>query len=518
MNTRRSQLRSLVRTVALPAIGMGAGVVAAGAISLVIPPTYEATASVIVAPSTQAGAGSVQVSDVSLALNLVSSVAELARSREVTQAVVEALDLPEAEVDGHLVGASQLGIQIVTVTASTGNAGEAAAMADAAADAMVDIAGRLQLGGAAVTVQPLDTASVPDAPTSPRLPVNLALGAVVGVLVGAGARTLRTRLDDRYASVAAVEHDLGLPALGVLSTPIRRGLPPASELVDDADAIEATDGLVAALEILVPRGSGRRILVTSAGDDDATALVAALLASRIGTAEHRPVLLDLSRRDDLLGRHVARGTTVHDALRRGAGGGGELGSDGPAGDRDGSAAVIPWSAVTEHLGDDPGAEAVADLLDALAFAGRDVVIVAPPVLTGRRLGVPGDDVDVALLAVDSDQVRRGDAGRAAMLLRHLDAALVGLVVLGSAASVGGWQPTAWPTPTPIGRHRSERRVRRVHLATATTPATTPPPLDEAPSGARTWQARSPLHRDGGSDDEEDDVDGRAHRRATDPPF
>jgi protein tyrosine kinase modulator len=62
----------------------------------------------------------------------------------------------------------------------------------------------------------LSPAVVPVTPSSPNVPLNLALGIVVGFAIGVGAALLREIADRRIRSPRDVESELGIPLLGEL--------------------------------------------------------------------------------------------------------------------------------------------------------------------------------------------------------------------------------------------------------------------------------------------------------------
>ncbi|WP_219505092.1 Wzz/FepE/Etk N-terminal domain-containing protein [Nonomuraea ceibae] len=65
----------------------------------------------------------------------------------------------------------------------------------------------------------ISPAEPPSAPSSPSLPLHLASGLVAGLLAGAGAASLRDRLDTRLRTAADVERLTGLPVLADLARP-----------------------------------------------------------------------------------------------------------------------------------------------------------------------------------------------------------------------------------------------------------------------------------------------------------
>jgi capsular polysaccharide biosynthesis protein/Mrp family chromosome partitioning ATPase len=452
-------LRAVAKWVAIPLLGSVAGLAASAAATALIAPTYQATASVIIMPAAPADSGAVKGVDVSLAQNLAPSIARLVESREVSLEAASTLGLPENQVAGHITATYELGIQIVTIATTAPTAAGAAAMANAATEAVRKLCTRLRLGGeSAISVQTLDLAGVPGQPIAPKPLLNYTLGAVVGLLAGLGFASLRTRVDDRFRRVADIEAELGLPALGTLRRAPRRIIhsgqkpvtgrsrdrhPQAQDLYRRSGVSGAVDAMVAALSVLSAQRPRLRIVVTSVADDGGAAFVAALLALGLRRHHDRTILVAGRSRRSGFDRYFPRQSaqTVEEILasrrRPAAGATEESFMD--------SVSVVGVDAVVRHLGTQaPRDEQVGGLVDTLAGHGDPVVVEAPPVLSGSGLAALARHADVVLLVVASDRVRKTEAGRAAVLVQRLGVPLAGLVVVGAAAGEHGWRSTAWP--------------------------------------------------------------------------
>jgi capsular polysaccharide biosynthesis protein/Mrp family chromosome partitioning ATPase len=443
-------LRSLLRLAILPAVGVLAGLGAALVATSLIAPTYRATASVIIKPVVKKKADS-QVGDVNLALNLAPSVARLAESREVARETANRLHIPENEVFGKVTATSEPGNQIVKVQVEGASGPAVAAIANAAAEATGQLFADLRPSGTStITVKALDEAAIPLIPIAPRPLLNNALGAAAGLLIGIGVGSMLSRVEDRFRRLVDVEHDLALPTLAAIRRlPVLRG-GSASRFYRRRSKRPITDGLLAALSILgaaaidrrilVPNAGevGRRILITSVGDDRATPFIAALLAVSLRKHNQGTAVLEGEHRRRGLARYTrGRGVrTVGHALGDGP-------TPVPAAD---ALTVLPIDEVTEYFGQQPRPKQLGALVDALAANTDNVVVTAPPVLTSPGLTALAEHADIVILVVASNRVNRAEAGRAAMLVRRLGVPLAGTVVTGAATDEDGWQPSAWKDP------------------------------------------------------------------------
>jgi capsular polysaccharide biosynthesis protein len=321
-------LRSLLKLAILPAVGVLAGFGTALMATSMIAPTYRATASVIIKPVVKKKADN-QAGDVNLALNLAASVARLAESRGVASATAERLHIPESDAFGKVTATSEPGNQIVTVQVEGPSGPAVAAIANATTEATSRLFADLRPSGTStIVVEALDEAAIPATPVAPRPLLNNTLGAAAGLLIGIGVGSMLGRTDDRFRRLADVERDLALPTMAAIRRlPVRYG-GSARRFYRRRSNRLVCDGLLSAVSILGAGDSrqriagsnsgevGRRILVTSVGDDRATPFIAALLAVSLSRHNQRTAVLEGERRRRGLTRftrgHGVR--TVDDAL------------------------------------------------------------------------------------------------------------------------------------------------------------------------------------------------------------
>jgi len=138
-------------------------------------------------------------------------------------------------------------------------------------------------GGASV-VQP---ATVPTAPSSPRVKRDIAIGAAVGLLIGLALAFLLDLFDRRIKSGEALERLYGLPAL--TSVPLRRRLAGDREAQIDLEPFRILrDGL----GYISLREHAQVILVTSAVSGEGKTWVASGLARAMAAAGKSVALIE----------------------------------------------------------------------------------------------------------------------------------------------------------------------------------------------------------------------------------
>lgn len=406
-------MRGLTKFAVLPLVAAVIGIAAAAGVTMLLPTTYQATSSVFVGPDDRS-ASSVRSTDVTLAVSLVTSVAKIAESRQVSVAVSEALGVPADGVTVRLTGRSQPGSQIVQIDASAGSALAAVAAADAAARAVSELSDSLKLGGSAVAVRPLDRADLPAAPKSPIPALNAALGGLLGLLIGIAALVARRRVLDRFDSASQIEGLLGLPVVGVVhARATRRSILKAERRSTSGSAPVSVQGAVAALSVFAGVAAGRRIVVTSVGSREAGRLAAILLAAEIRRVQGDVLLLDTTE------------------------------SAAPA------ALIESGESAFPEL--DPGSRSIRSDGDPAPAteSGVDVIVLADSVLYGHGLASVAPGADVVVLVVDGDRTSQPEAVRAGMLIERLDIRSIAVLVVARTIAPDGGERQVW---APRGRH------------------------------------------------------------------
>ena len=426
ISVHRRWLRRTWRMLELPALGAAIGILVAAVVTLVMTPTYEAEASVILIPGANVATGQLSINEVNLALSLTSTTADLAESADVAASVASTLGVPFESVFGHVDGQATLGLQLVTIQATADSAQQAADIANAVAREVATVAGELSLGGATIQVEALDSATPPRAPVSPRVVLNLALGAMIGALAGIVVLAVRRHLDGSFTRLADVEAQLALPVLGSFVVGRRnRRRPDLALYTAEPEIAQRIERLAASLSVLAPAVEGRRIVVCGIVPGAEMGLIPGLVATAVGADRRDVVVVDATGTDG--------------------------GSDPPSGWLSGFTRVdVP---TLLGPGDDDvsptptivavtNGDGVGTLVDTVRRS-HEVVVIAPAVLAGAGLARLAEHADVLVLGLDSDQTSSNEAGRAALLVRRFGVALNGIVVVGAAADNDGWVASAW---------------------------------------------------------------------------
>lgn len=389
-------------------------------------PEYTATSRSFVSVPTN-GSIAQQYQGTQLSISYVSTYAKIATSYAVATATATALHLPLSvgQVQGRLKASVETGTLLVDITATDSDPQRAAALANAAGQALHSISLGLDTSATPVKTQVIDPAVVPGAPTGPGPSRDLALGIVFGLVVGAALIVLLEVLDRTVKTAEQASELTRSPTVGLV--PRRRGGLSASSQDSTHDIVtEAYRALRTAVRFLNPDAALRTILVTSASPSDGKTTTAANLAISLARGGERVIVVDADLRRGGLGQFfgvesaVGLTTVLRSQVRL----------------RDALQAwepnlhVLPTGALPANPAELLGSQAMAALLDDLALAADIVVIDSPPVLPVTDAVVLGTRVDGVLIVTRHGKTRRSSVAEATRRIDAVGADVVGVVING----------------------------------------------------------------------------------------
>ena len=156
-----------------------------------------------------------------LAKSRATSYVDIAKSRATAQAVIDDLRLyaSPASLVGAISVTQPRDTVLLKVTANAGTPQEAQRLADAwvralapQVQAIENPEGVEQAG--VPQVLPIEAAALPTAPISPRRTLNLALGALLGLMLGLGYALLRHTIDRKLRTKEDIQARFGVSVVG----------------------------------------------------------------------------------------------------------------------------------------------------------------------------------------------------------------------------------------------------------------------------------------------------------------
>ncbi len=171
-----------------------------------MPVRYSATASLMI---DQKGSAD------QLSQQRVKSYARLVTSRRVLLEVAVAEHLDPAALAGNVRAEAVPGTVLLQAIATDSDPARAARVANRIGDELSGLIHTLE-NRSAIGVTVIDLATAPTRPVSPRPPLNIAAGIVLGLVFAYGFLMLRSRLDTTIADSDDLAAAIGAPTLGVI--------------------------------------------------------------------------------------------------------------------------------------------------------------------------------------------------------------------------------------------------------------------------------------------------------------
>ena len=277
-------------------------------------------------------------------------------------------------------------------------------------------------GGAEV----LSSAGAPDAPVSPNVPLNIAIGLVFGLFLGSALAFIRDYFDDSVKSKEMVDQVTGVSTLGLIP---KIGAS-STELVTvghpSSPAAEAFRSLRTSVKFLGIERQVRVVQVTSPSTGEGKTLVAVNLAVAFAQSGDRVVIVggDLRRprMEEILDVPLTPGLTavlIGDVTLPQAI---QTVSSVP------NLSVLPSGSPPPNPSELLSGERARRLIDVLGQTYDVVVIDCPPVLPVTDALVVARMADTTLLVTSANKTSKRGLQRAVEMLHQVDAPLSGTVL------------------------------------------------------------------------------------------
>jgi tyrosine-protein kinase len=408
---------------------------AAAALAVTQPPTYVAHSQMFVSGTKAATLGDTYEGGLFIQQR-VASYTRILSSAGLVQRVIKQLRLPDSV--GHLqseISASvPAGTVLIDLTVKDRSPTRAQAIAGALAAQFSNYLGDLetpqtdgqpQVRVSVVSPAPLQTSQAPS-----RTGLDIALGVLIGLVLGVvGAVTLES-LDDRVRSEEDVGSIIGAPVLGtIVHHPDADRNPGVALAAPDSLAAESFRRLRANLLAVSGHGPPRSLAILSAMPREGKTFVAANLGIAFAAAGHRVILVNTDMRSralaHVLGATSTRGLTdvltanasLDSALHTGPGLPFEMLDSGPS----------PG---------DPGeifeSRRFVEVLNALGTRADTVLVDALPLLAEADAAIIAGAVSGVILVVRMGSTRKRELEDTVRVLRTVNAQVVGVVLNGTS--------------------------------------------------------------------------------------
>jgi capsular polysaccharide biosynthesis protein len=188
----------------------------AAAITFWQQPQYEARVTMLAGQ----GKGIADVQVIPAINQATQSLARMAIDRVVVEQALKDLDLPGKVQAGDIAARTSSSVppntQQIVLTVRDSDPKRAALLANGIAGTFSRMVTQRVSDKSQLTATVWQPAIEPTSPTSPNIPLNIALGLVLGMLAGIALAFVREQLDTTWRSELDVESALGVPVLGVI--------------------------------------------------------------------------------------------------------------------------------------------------------------------------------------------------------------------------------------------------------------------------------------------------------------
>ena len=156
----------------------------------------------------------------------------------------------------------------------------------------------------------VDAALAPSSPFTPRTSMNLLLGFIVGLLLGAAIAFLLEQLDESIIAPHDLEKKLGVPLLGSIPK-VAQAVSPLDALEDSKSPIsEAYLSVQTGLRFATSHGAPRAILTTSARAAEGKSTTSIAMARNFANLGRSVVLIDADMRNPSIHKLLGLPNTV----------------------------------------------------------------------------------------------------------------------------------------------------------------------------------------------------------------
>ncbi|HEY0596196.1 polysaccharide biosynthesis tyrosine autokinase, partial [Sphingopyxis sp.] len=149
----------------------------------------------------------------------------------------------------------------------------------------------------------VDRAKAADRPSSPNLPLNLAVALLLGVLAATAVVLILEKIDNSIRDPQEVVNRFGLPLLGAIPEVVDQEV--AEAVLDKKSAIyEAYFSLMTNLSFLTSHGAPKSIMLTSSRPQEGKSNSALCLATVLAATGKSVILVDADIRNPSLNRYL----------------------------------------------------------------------------------------------------------------------------------------------------------------------------------------------------------------------
>lgn len=411
------------------------GLVGGTAAAFLTTPMYEATARIFV--STRGTSNAVEaLQGSSYTQQRIQSYVDVVSSPAVLDPVIDelGLNISAEELSREVTAAPLTDTVLMDITVRSGSPKNASEIANAVAASLGtvvvdDLEKSVGTDGALVKLSIVKRATVPQSASSPNIPLDVAVGGLLGLLAGLAFAVLRQRLDTRVHGEANVRAITDAPILGGIAYDANAAKRPLTLRTDPrSPRAEAFRSLRTNLQFIDPDASNRSYVITSSIESEGKTTTAVNVALALADSGANTILVDADLRrpkvasflsiegsiglsDVLIGK-----VSLEDAL--------QVSAD----ENEKSLYVLPAGTIPPNPSELLGSKRMASLVDSLIAEFDYVIIDAPPLLPVTDGAILSKLCYGALVVCATGKTKTTQLSQALQRLTNIDSRVIGVVL------------------------------------------------------------------------------------------
>ncbi|TFB95881.1 polysaccharide biosynthesis tyrosine autokinase [Cryobacterium sp. HLT2-28] len=416
----------MILLLALVAVG------AASTFSILQTPKFSATSKVFV--STQSGGTTSDlVQGSSFTIQRVKTYSDLVNTPIVLLPVIGSLNLGITADDlvKKITASAPLDTSIIEITVIDTDPVRAAEIANATSQSLTAVVQDIETPVGTDAVSPVkltraQEASVPSVPVSPNVPLNIALGALVGLALGVGLAVLRETLDTRIRNERDVESVTDAAILGgIVFDPKAQDRPLIVHVDPRSPRAESFRTLRTNLQFLDVGRTDRSFVITSSIESEGKSTTGANLAIALADSGATVLLVDADLRRPKIAEYMGIDGTV--GLTDLLVGRAEL-KDIVQPWGKGKLYVLPAGMVPPNPSELLGSARMSHFIGEFNKTFDVVIFDAPPLLPVTDAAILAKNVGGAIIVVAAGRTQKGQLKGALSALDTVGATVSGLVL------------------------------------------------------------------------------------------
>ena len=205
----------------------------------------------------------------------------------------------------QVLAAATVDTSIIEIAVTDTNAVRASDIANHISLSLSKVVGQIDTSDSNSVVTPVQEATVPQTTGTPKIPLNIALGALIGLAIAVGVSVLRETLETRIRNEHDVEQVSEMPILGVIGfDPKAKNRPLIVQVDPRSPRAESFRTLHTNLQFLEADRAHRSFVITSSVESEGKSTTAANLAIAPADAGSRVLLVDADLRRPKLAEYM----------------------------------------------------------------------------------------------------------------------------------------------------------------------------------------------------------------------